>query len=178
MKKLGFMIVGFMSCFLVNGQKYTTDKSTVKFFSHAALEDITAVNDESSSIFTATNGEVVYAIPIKEFQFDKPSMAEEFNGKYLESDQFPKATFQGKVSGYQPAAVGAQKVTVAGKLTIHGVTQEVQIPGTAENVNGVLTMKSVFIVKLEDYKIEVPKSLSQKIAEQVEVTIEFIYKLL
>ena len=37
-------------------------------------------------------------------------------------------------------------------------------------------MKSTFIVKLEDYNIEVPSLLRNNIAEQVEVTIDFVFK--
>ncbi len=35
-------------------------------------------------------------------------MQEHFNEKYLESDKFPKSTFQGKISGYDANATGAQ----------------------------------------------------------------------
>ncbi len=59
---------------------------------------------------------------------------------------------------------------------MHGVTQEVMIPGTVEVAEGKIVMKSKFIVKLADYKIEIPKLLWQNIAEQVEVNIEFTYK--
>ncbi len=175
MKNAGMLVAGIMVSFLSHGQKFTSVKSSVKFYSHATIEDITAVNAESSSIFNEATGEVVYSIPIKEFAFDKPLMKDHFNDNYMESDKFPKGTFQGKISGYQPTVSGAQNATATGKLTIHGVTQEVQIPGTMENVNGALTMRTKFIVKLADYNIKIPKLLWQKIAEQVEVTIEFNY---
>ncbi len=176
MKNAGMLVAGIVISFLSHGQKFTSDKSFVKFYSHATIEDITAVNAESSSIFNEATGEVVYSIPIKEFAFDKPLMKAHFNDKYMESDKFPKGTFQGKISGYQPSVTGIQNAMATGKLDIHGVTQEVQIPGTMENVNGVLTMKAKYILKLADYNIEIPKLLWQKIAEQVEVTIEFNYK--
>jgi polyisoprenoid-binding protein YceI len=63
-----------------------------------------------------------------------------------------------------------------GKLTIHGVTKEVNIKGTIEKLVDKLNMKSSFIVKLEDYNIVVPQLLRNNIAEQVEVTIDFVFK--
>jgi hypothetical protein len=39
-----------------------------------------------------------------------------------------------------------------------------------------LSMKTKFIVKLADYDIEIPQLLWQNIAEQVEVTGDFVYK--
>jgi polyisoprenoid-binding protein YceI len=157
-------------------QKYTAEKSLVSFFSHGAIEDIAAENTKTVSLFNTATGDVVFSIPIKEFEFDKSLMKEHFNEKYMDTEKFPKSTFQGKISGFQSDAKGEQQATASGKLTMHGVTQEVQIPGTIEVVEGKIVMKSKFNVKLADYKIEIPKLLWQNIAEQVEVKIEFTYK--
>jgi len=178
MRRICLIAAGIIVAFSANAQKFTSDKSYVKFFSDAAIEDITAENTKSSSIFNETTGDVVFSIPIKEFEFAKSLMKEHFNEKYMETEQFPKSTFQGKISGYQPALSGEQKATAIGKLTIHGVTLDVQLPGTIINANGTLTMKAKFMVKLADYKIKIPQLLWKNIAEEVEVTVEFNYKSL
>lgn len=157
-------------------QKYVAEKSSIVFFSDAAIEDITADNKKASSIFNSSTSDIVFSIPISEFQFEKSLMQEHFNEKYMESDKYPKSTFQGKVSGYNSSATGVQQAKATGKLTIHGETREVEIPGTIEKQGDKLVMKSKFIVKLADYKIEIPQLLWQNIAEQVEVTTEFTYK--
>lgn len=157
-------------------QKYTAEKSFVSFFSDGAIEDIAAENTKILSLLNTATGDVVFSIPVKEFEFDKSLMKEHFNEKYMETEKFPKSTFQGKISDFQSDAKGEQQAMASGKLTMHGVTQEVQIPGTVEMVEGKIVMKSKFIVKLADYKIEIPKLLWQNIAEQVEVKIEFTYK--
>jgi len=178
MRRILLIATGIMVVFFANAQKFTSEKSYVKFFSDAAIEDITAENTKSSSIFNETTGDVVFSIPIKEFEFAKSLMKEHFYEKYMETEQFPKSTFSGKISGYQSAVAGEQKATAAGKLTIHGVTQDVQLPGTIINANGTLTMKAKFMVKLVDYKIKIPQLLWKNIAEEVEVTVEFNYKSL
>ncbi|MFM8833809.1 MAG: YceI family protein, partial [Cytophagales bacterium] len=61
-------------------------------------------------------------------------------------------------------------------LTIHGVEREVEIPGTLEWGGGKIIANSIFNVKLQDHKIKIPKLLWQKIAEEVEVTVEFNYQ--
>ncbi len=175
MKKTFLLIAGLVIAFLAHAQKFSADKSYIKFFSDASIEDIAAENTKASSIYNSATGDVVFSIPIKEFEFDKSLMKEHFNDKYMETDQFPKSTFQGKISDYVPTATGEQKATAIGKLTIHGVTLDVQIPGTMENANGKLTMKAKFIIKLADYKIKIPQLLWKNIAEQVEVTLEFNY---
>jgi hypothetical protein len=39
-------------------------------------------------------------------------------------------------------------------------------------------LKTVFVVELEDFKIQIPKLLWQNIAERVEVKVDFTYKML
>ncbi len=178
MRKVFLIMIGLVGTYFTYAQKFTADKTYVKFFSDAAIEDIAAENSKSSSIFNQETGEVVFSIPIKEFEFAKSLMKEHFNEKYMETEQFPKTTFQGKISGYQSGTTGEQKAVASGKLTIHGVTRDVEIPGTMVFANGQLSMKSKFMVKLADYKIKIPQLLWQNIAEEVEVTIEFNYKSL
>ncbi len=157
-------------------QKYSTEKTFVSFYSHATIEDITAENTKVAGAFNSATGDIAFSIPIKEFQFAKSLMQEHFNEKYMDTEKFPKSTFQGKVTGYDANASGVQNVKSNGKLTIHGETKEVEIPGTIEKQGDKLLMKSKFIVKLEDYKIAIPQLMWQNIAEQVEVTLDFSLK--
>src|SRR2546429_2267412 len=109
MHRLLLIVAALIFSLSANGQKFTAEKTYVKFFSDAAIEDITADNTKSSSIFNEATGDVVFSIPIKEFEFEKSLMKEHFNEKYMETEQFPKSTFQGKISGYQSAVTGEQK---------------------------------------------------------------------
>ncbi len=160
----------------VHGQKYVVEKSSVSFFSKATIEDITAVNQNASSIFMVETGQVAFSMAIKDFRFDKSLMQEHFNEKYMESDKFPKATFQGTLTGYDPRATGVQNTKASGKLTIHGVTKDIEAAGTIEIANSRIVLKSSFIVRLEDYAVARPQLLWKNIAEQVEVTLDFTYK--
>ncbi len=161
-----------------HAQKYTADKSFVSFYSHATIEDITAKNSKASSIFNSETGDIVFSIPIKDFQFAKSLMQEHFNEKYMDTEKIPKSTFQGKITGFNAATPGPQDVHAAGKLSIHGVTHDVDIPGTIEVRGDNIIMKSKFIVKLEDYNVTRPQLFFSNIAEQVEVTLDFTYKKL
>jgi polyisoprenoid-binding protein YceI len=175
MKKLLFLFAMMISI-CSSAQKYVIEKSHVSFFSDAPLEDITANNKKSTSIFNTATNDIAFSIPIKEFQFQKSLMQEHFNEKYLESDKFPKSTFQGKISGYDANVAGAQNAKASGKLTIHGVTKDVEIPGTIEKQGDKLILKSKFKVRVADYNIEIPSLVFQNIAEVVEVTVDFTYK--
>jgi polyisoprenoid-binding protein YceI len=174
--RLGFLLLCLFGGLLSYGQKYTLEKSTIIFFSDAAIEDIKAENSKSSGLLNVMTGDVAFMVPIKEFEFDKSLMKEHFNEKYLESDKFPKAVFQGKFLNLEMDKTGQQIVNASGKLTIHGVSKEVEFPGTMEIKGNRIVAKSKFTIRLLDYKIEIPQLLWQNIAEEVEVTVEFIYK--
>ncbi len=164
------------STFLVNAQKYTTVSSSISFFSDAAIEDIKAENTKTLSIFNVATGDVAFSIPIKDFEFEKSLMKEHFNEKYMETEKYPKATFQGKVTGYSSSLTEDQIVTATGKLTIHGVTKDVTLSGSLKFSEEKIEAKSLFKIALADYKIKIPQLLWQNIAEEVEVSLNFIYK--
>ncbi len=156
----------------VPAQKYQIEKGTISFFSDAALEDIAAENKNVSSLFNSATLEVVFSVPIAAFRFEKSLMQQHFNEKYMETEKYPTATFQGKIMGYNAAVLNQQQVTAKGKLTIHGVTREIEVNGTIEKKDEKLILKSKFVVKLQDYQIAIPQLLWQNIAEQVEVEVD------
>lgn len=174
MRILAFFL--FVLPFCLQAQKYTVEKGSIIFFSDATLEDIKAENKKVASLFNSANGAIAFSVPIAEFQFEKSLMQEHFNEKYLESDKFPKATFQGTLANFNMTAAGEQLVKATGKLTIHGVTRDIDIPGTFQNKNGKLEMTSKFKIRLEDYQVAIPQLMWQNIAEEVEVSLTFIYK--
>lgn len=157
-------------------QKFAATEGYISFYSSAPLEDIKAENRKITSLFNSTTGDIAFSVPINQFQFEKKLMQEHFNEKYMESDKYPRSTFSGKVYSYDPSASSPQNVVAKGKMTIHGVVRDVEIPGTIENKNGMLLMKSKFMVRLADYDIKIPKLMWQNITEQVEVTVELTYK--
>jgi len=167
-------LIAVMPCAV--GQKYVTEATLVSFYSHATIEDITATNKKAVGIFNSSTADIAFSVPIQEFQFAKSLMQEHFNEKYMESDKYPKSTFQGKVGDFNATATGVQNVRASGKLTIHGVTNNIDVPGTIEKEGEKFLMKSKFKVKLQDYKIAIPQLLWQNIAEEVEVTLEFAFK--
>lgn len=159
-------------------QKYKSKSSEITFFSEAPVENIDATNKDGSSVFDEGKNEIVFSIPIRSFEFDKSLMQEHFNEKYMESEEYPKALFTGKIEGYDKNKSGSQQATAKGDMTIHGVTQPVEITGTISKSGNEIEIQSTFIVRLEDYKIKIPKVLWQNIAEEVEVKIKFIYQSL
>jgi hypothetical protein len=175
-KQIAFVFIVMSIFSTAVAQKFSAENGVISFFSDAAIEDIKAENRIVGSLFNAATGDLVYIVKIQDFKFDKSLMREHFNEKYMETEKFPKSTFEGKLIGFKTNVSGEQKVKAQGKLMIHGVSRDVDIPGTVNFVNGKPVLKSKFMVKLADYNIKIPKLIWQNIAEVIEVQIDFTYK--
>lgn len=175
MKKL--ILVFFFWFYACEGyaQNIKSETGYVKFFSSALIEDITAENQQASAYFNLETGEAVFLIPISGFVFDKSLMQEHFNENYMESDKYPEAYFKGKISGFRPSQAESS-VIAEGEMTIHGITRKIRVPGKIFRSGNSLRMEAIFNVALEDYQVEIPKLMFQKIAEKVEVTTKFEFQ--
>lgn len=158
-------------------QKYMTRTAKVTFNATAegSPEKIEAINNEVANILDGKTGDVVFQMPIKSFKFERALMQEHFNENYMESDKYPKAEFKGAftdMSGIDLNKDGTYDTKVTGKLTIHGVTNEVKVPGAVQVKGGNVMLKAKFVVKLADYKVAVPGVVADKVAKEARITIE------
>jgi hypothetical protein len=157
-------------------KRFFSEKSNITFFSEGVIEDIKATNTKVTSILDLQSGEVAYLLSPKDFQFEKKLMQVHFNEKYMESEKFPRSTFKGKIEGLNPTSTGLQQVKAVGQLSIHGVTRDVTVPGTLQIEGNTVTLKANFMAKLIDYNIKVPQIVWQNIAQEVEVSVHFLYR--
>ena len=160
-----------LSCFSVNAQKYLAKDGVISFFSETPIEDISAVNSKVSAVFDNVSNELVFQLMIKDFVFPISLMQEHFNENYLESDIYPKSTFSGKV-----IKKDNQNARVLGILKIHGIKNEINIDGMLFRQDNRIVISAEFILKLEDYDIEIPTIVMYKIAEEVLVKVDIELK--
>lgn len=175
MKNIYLLIICVLASLTLEAQRFKSSKSYVRFYSDAPMEDIEAVNESSTSLIDINSKAIVIVVPIKSFDFAKELMEEHFNENYLESDEYPKATFKGKIIDWD-GSEGTKKVTAKGTLEMHGVTNEITIEGDIEYDGKMIKVATVFPIRLEDYKIDIPKAVFYKIAEEVEVTTKIEYR--
>lgn len=162
---------------LVFAQKMMTRTGEVKFeASMPAFEEIAATNKTTSCILDKSTGDFVALTLIKSFKFKAPLMEEHFNENYMESSQFPKATFKGKILNFDATKLSATKTAydLEGDLTIHGVTKKIKTKINLTLSGTKILAASAISVKPQDYKIEIPNLVKGKIAENVKVSMSFI----
>ncbi len=156
---------------------FTAVTSEVHFFSAAPLENIEATNKDAKSLLNTESREVAVIMGIRQFKFEKPLMEEHFNENYMESDKYKTGDFKGKINEQIDFSKdGEYDVTVTGKLTIHGVTQERTIPGKITVNGNSIKVNSKFPVALKDHNIKIPKAVVKNLAESVDVTVNITYE--
>ncbi len=172
------VVLIFALLFSINNsfaQKYMTKNGHIRFFSSTPLENIEAHNRQVNSALDVSSGDFVFKVLIKSFEFEKALMQEHFNENYMESDKFPNASFNGKVTNISSITLtkdGTYNADVEGKLTIHGVTKDIKEKGTFTVKDGVILGFSKFNVKVADYEIKIPGAVVNNIAESIEVTVD------
>jgi polyisoprenoid-binding protein YceI len=156
-----------------------TRSGQISFHSKTPIENIDGINNEVTSMIDTGNGDIVFAVLIKSFHFEKALLEEHFNENYMESTKFPKATFQGKIinaSAINFAKDGNYQATVEGDLTIHGIKQKQTATGSITVTKGKISAVSTFTIKLADYKIEIPDIVAEKISETIEIKVNCQYE--
>jgi polyisoprenoid-binding protein YceI len=150
-----------------------TKTGTISFHSHTFLENVDAVNDHSMAVIDANKKNLAFSCLMKQFIFPKKLMQEHFNENYVESDKYPKATFSGSYTEDVPFDKdGTYPIHVSGKLTIHGVTKDVQVPATLTVKGTAITGTATFKVNPTDYNISIPFIVREKIEKENTVNIK------
>lgn len=179
MKHAGLIAIFLCSGLLALAQDtYKTTSGEIHFNASTPLEDIDAINKQVNAIFKESSQGVAAVLLIRDFKFRRKLMQEHFNENFMESEQYPKAYFQGSLSGYDATAFQIsqepQRFTVSGSLTIHGITRPLETTVNIQSLGEDMEWTAAFVLRPEEFGIEVPKILWNKIAEEVDVDLRFI----
>lgn len=172
---LTFILVIFAD--IAAAQVYLTRNAKVTFFSETPLENIEATNNTASSLINTTTDSVLVKIKNTAFTFKNALMQDHFNENYMESSKYPISIFRGKISRKPDYSKdGSYHVTATGRMSIHGVERMITIGGILSVKGSELNLFSEFTVKPTDYRINIPKLVFNKIAEEVKVTFNSSYQ--
>lgn len=157
-------------------QKMMTRNGVVKFeASVPTFEEIAATNATTSFVLDQSTGDIAALVLIKSFKFKSPLMEEHFNENYMESDKYPKASFKGKLIGFDAAKLSTSKTAydAEGDLTIHNVTKKVKTKVFLQKKDNNIIFTGNFDVKPQDFNIDIPSLVKKKISENVSIDMNF-----
>ncbi len=158
----------------MQAQKIYSKNGSISFFSKTSMENISASSNQALCVLDQSAGNLQFSVLIKSFVFKKALMQEHFNENYMESNQFPKASYKGQITDISKVNFskdGNYSVATTGELTMHGVTQKINSPGTIVIKAGKISANADFSVLLADYKITVPKLAENNISKSIDIKI-------
>jgi len=176
MKKL--ILIGSVVLFsgVVSAQKYSSKSGKVTFEASVPMfEDIFAQDDTNVAILNADTGDIASVSMVKNFHFKTKLMEEHFNENYAETGKYPKSIFTGKILNFDKSRLTAspQKYTVQGKMNFHGVERPVTSTATIYTKDSKIFMQGGFVARPADYNVTIPKMVTKKIAENVNVQYNY-----
>ncbi|MFK5878917.1 MAG: YceI family protein [Flavobacteriaceae bacterium] len=160
--------------------KLVSKDTHVSFFSHTAVEDITANNYKVTSTIETSTGAIVFSVPMQSFEFDKSLMQEHFNGKnFLNTKKFPKAKFIGNIDNLSVINFnedGEYAAMISGELEIKGAKKAINEKATITVIGGKVTLTTTMNLTLADFGVTFKKGKpSKNIAKDIEITVKAIY---
>ncbi len=153
----------------------------VSFRSQTPIEEIYSENNQVASILKVEGAKKIIAFNVimRSFRFEKALMEEHFNEKYVHSEKYPTAKFIGEIKDdINLTTPGVHKnITIDGTMTFHGVSRQISIPADFEvGQNNEIKGFSSFKISPQEYNIEIPQLVSEKIASEIVVTVDALYK--
>lgn len=177
MKRLIVMSAVLFFTGLLSAQKYSSKTGSVTFEASLPLfEDVYAKDDNNIVVLNADNGEIASVSAVKNFHFKTKLMEEHFNESYAETAKYPKTTFKGKIVNFDKTKLTAspQKYNVQGTLNFHGVDKAVSSAAIIYAKDGKVYMQGGFVARPADHNVTIPKMVSKKVAENVNVQYNYV----
>jgi hypothetical protein len=161
-------------------QEKMIDKSgTITFeASVPSFEEVKATNTGVTFVLNPATGEIASLALMKGFRFKVALMEEHFNENFIESDQYPKAIFKGKIDGFDVNSLttNPKDYIINGKLELHGKSKDITITAKISKTSLVYIISSKFSVNASDFNIAIPNVVKNKLTNKVNVQIASVFK--
>lgn len=177
MKNIVLFLLIFLAGNILFAQKYATKTGIIHFEASVPLfEDIDAKNTTTTVVLNSDTGDIAALAMVKNFKFKVALMEEHFNENYAETAKYPKTTFNGKILNFKKEKITSTPTNynVSGTLNFHGVDNKVQTVASIYTKDNTIYISGKFIAKPADYNVKIPRMVTKKIAENVNVDYQFI----
>ncbi|MES2574920.1 MAG: YceI family protein [Bacteroidota bacterium] len=178
MKKFTLLLLLYFANIALAQEKIIADKGIINFEASVALfEEVKAENKNATCVLNVETGEISSIALIKDFQFKIALMEKHFNENYMNSDEYPQATFKGIIEGFNWHIIGTdtKQFKLKGILKLHGKSQKINTIILLRKSNNGLEMVTDFNVNIKDFGIKIPRILSMKVAESVNIKTLFLF---
>ncbi|WP_395057535.1 YceI family protein [Flavobacterium sp.] len=175
-KRLILFALILMSYFAIAQDKILTKTGQITFeASIPSFEEVKATNKLSACVLNTKTGEIASVSMIKSFKFKSALMQEHFNENYIESDKYPKAIFKGKIENFDISKLTNQKqeFIINGTIELHGKSKNISVLAKIYKNENTTSIISNFILNTDDFNIDLPFLISNKVSKKVEVSLDY-----
>jgi polyisoprenoid-binding protein YceI len=161
--------------YLLAQKKLETTTGKVFFEASVPLfEEISAENNAVNCLLNLKDNSIIFSLKIKDFKFKRDLMYTHFNEIYLESDQYPRATFKGSVPNFELDKISPEGtiLKINGVIKIHGVSKPISVSGVFKRTKNHLNLIAKFILDTDDFEINIPSMIVAKISKKVQTHLE------
>jgi polyisoprenoid-binding protein YceI len=158
-----------------HAQVFKTSAGNISFKSKTAIEEFTATNAQVEAAIAPAKNQMQFRVPVNGFQFKSGLMQKHFQENYMETSQFQYSNFVGKISNIGAVNFtkdGEYPVESVGKLTMHGVTKDITVPGKVIVKGGNVVLKANFKIKCSDYQIKIPAASSASVSDDIDIAVD------
>ena len=153
--------------------KKTIDKkkSTITYYMNHALHAWDGTSSDLNGVVVVSPENKIQKVAIvsKVSAFDsKSSNRDAHMLEVTEALKFPNISF----SSTSITESKSGELDIKGTLQFHGVNKEISFKGSSKNEKGSTKVSGEFIFLLEDFKIERPSFMLQKVDNEVKVTFD------
>lgn len=147
-------------------QTYVTDKGHAEVHGKAPVSHYTGLSDDLQGEINTETNTVNFKLKLESLNTGNHKRNKHLY-ETLNIKSYPYATFEGKLSDFDPGNKKVQNVTVKGKFTIHGVSKEIEVKGTlGQTDNGNLAFVAAFPVNITEYGMQRPKIFAYKVDDK------------
>ncbi len=185
MKKIIILILVLVINTLTQAEEWDVKKdakNSVKFTSSTTVLDFDGVTDkidgyiywEGDKIFSGKN-EFYFEVDLNTVKTGIGKRDRDMREDVLETDKWPITYFKGSIVSFiKIDSTNSYNIIAKGKMFIHGVEKEMEIPAVIKTQNGTMNVQTRFSVFLKDYKIKAPSLLAFiKVAEEIKLSLNF-----
>jgi polyisoprenoid-binding protein YceI len=173
----------------VGAQEYQVNLEAnrlVRFVSQTTLDEFEGVTDQvdgyvllDSERLSQDTGrghtELYFEVDLGSLETGIGLRNRHMRANYLETDRYPYAVYSGELKGVSVTETGFS-VTARGTLSIHGIDRPAEVPCRVSPVQDGYRVTCAFQVLLSDYDIEIPKVMFLKLANDIDLDVDFMVR--
>ncbi len=159
----------------------TTQQNEVNFLANSTLGDIEGITHKISGYVkwegddTLEISDVYFEVPLDSIDTGVGLRNSHMREKYLETEKYPKATYEGELTGWTTDEADSNKflVITEGTISIHGVDKPLSISGYLTKDGDLYHAQYFFSLNIEDFNINKPRFLLVSMDETVRLKLDF-----